>query len=61
MQRLNALEVTLDLFEALIDTLTAMAQNTNKEWNKDTASQADTLLKRIDFEFLMNLVVTQSY
>ena len=38
------------IFEALIDTLTAMVQNTNKEWNKDTA---DT---RIDFEFLMNLV-----
>ena len=26
VERLNALEVTLDIFEALIDTLTAMAK-----------------------------------
>ena len=36
-----------------------MADNNNKEWNRDTATQASALLKRFDFEFIVNLVVTQ--
>ena len=44
MERLNALEVTLDLSVAIIGAFTA---------------QASALLKRTDIEFLINLIVTQ--
>ena len=36
-----------------------MVDNTCKQWNRDTVAQASALLKRFDFEFLINLVVTQ--
>ena len=36
-----------------------MVQHTHKQWNKETTTQAFTLLKRLDFEFLVNLIITQ--
>ena len=59
VERLNALEVTLDLSLAVIGAFTDMVENTCKQWNRDTVAQASALLKRFDFEFLINLVVTQ--
>ena len=35
-----------------------MALNTEK-WNSDTMAQASALLKGIDYEFIINLVITQ--
>ena len=59
VERLDALEVTIDLLEAVVDTFIDMTLNVNKRWNRDTVAQASALLKGIDFEFIMNLVVTQ--
>ena len=59
VERLNALEVTLDLSLAVNGAFTDMVDNTCKQWNRDTVAQASALLKRFDFEFLINLVVTQ--
>ena len=47
---LNALEVTIDLLEAVVDTLVDMTLN--GRWT------VATLLKGIDFEFITNLVIT---
>jgi microsomal dipeptidase-like Zn-dependent dipeptidase len=52
VERLNALEVTIDLSEAVVETLTDMAKNYKKQWNRDTVAQASALLKHFDFEFL---------
>ena len=51
VERLNALEVTLDLSLAVIGAITDMVENTCKQWNRDTVTQASALLKRFDFEF----------
>ena len=59
VERLNALEVTLDLSVAVVGMFTDMVDNSDKQWNRDTVTQASALLKRFDFEFLINLVVTQ--
>ena len=59
VERLDALDVTISLMEAINATLLSMAGHTEKTWNRDTTSQASSLLKRIDFEFLVNLIVTQ--
>jgi hypothetical protein len=36
-----------------------MSQNLDKQWNRDTVGQASSLLKSLDFEFIINLVITQ--
>ena len=59
VERLNALEIMLDLAQPVIDTLGDMAVNADKKWNRDTVTQASALLKRFDFEFVMNLVIVQ--
>ena len=59
IERLDALDVTISLMDAIYATLLSMAGHTEKSWNRDTTSQATSLLKRIDFEFLINLVITQ--
>lgn len=59
VERINAFEVTLELIEAVIDTLSEMSQNLDKQWNRDTVGQASSLLKSLDFEFVINLVITQ--
>ena len=59
VERLNALEVTLDLSVAVVGMFTDMVDNSDKQWNRDTVTQASALLKQFDFEFLINLVVTQ--
>ena len=59
VERINAFEVTIDLMEAIVDTFAAMSQNLDRHWNKDTVSQATSLAKSIDFEFVINLVITQ--
>ena len=59
VEKHNALEVTLDLSVAVIGAFTDMVENADKQWNRDTVTQALALLKLFDFEFLINLVVTQ--
>ena len=56
VERINALEVALDLLEVIIDTFSG---NTEKNWNRDTVIRASSLLKRIDFEFIINLMLIQ--
>ena len=58
VERLTALEVALDLLEAVVHTFYDIIEN-NREWNRDTVSLASSLLKGIDFEFIINLVVVQ--
>ena len=36
-----------------------MTKNSEKQWNRDTVAQASALLKHFDFEFLIDLVITQ--
>ena len=57
VKKINALEVALDLLEIFVDTFSDMIENTEKNWNRDTAILASSLLKRIDFEFIINLYV----
>ena len=59
VERLDPLEVTLDLMDGITDPLADMVQHTHKQWNKETTTQAFALLKRLDFEFLVNLIITQ--
>lgn len=59
VERLNALEVTIDLFQVVVETLADMEKNSEKQWNRDTATQASSLLKCFDFDFLINLVIVQ--
>ena len=59
VERLNALEVTIDLIEAVVYSLSEISVNTGGHWNRDTISQASSFLKSIDFEFLINLLTAQ--
>ena len=59
IERLKALEITLDLTQPIVDTLGDMAVNADKKRNRDTVMQASALLKQFDFEFVMNLVIVQ--
>ena len=56
VERLDALE---DLLEAVVDTLVEKSVNFTGRWNRDTVAQATSLLKGIDFEFIITLGVTQ--
>lgn len=58
VERVNALEVALDLVTAVVDTLSDMI-NIDKIWNRETVSLASSLLKGIDFDFIISLVITQ--
>ena len=58
VERINALEVSLDLLEAIVNTFTDMAMNT-QDWNRETVSQAISLLRGVDFDYIINLVITQ--
>ena len=49
VERLDALEVALDLALAVIKAFSEMVENINKQWNRDTVTQASALLKRFDF------------
>ena len=35
-----------------------MSENSDKQWNRHTVTQASSLLKHFDFDFLINLVIT---
>ena len=59
VERINALEVTLDLLTAVVQSFGDMIENRDKEWNRDTVNQASSLVKNIDFEFVINLVTVQ--
>ncbi len=50
VERLNALEVTLDLAQAVSETFTDMVENSGS-WNRETVN--------LDFEFLISLVIVQ--
>ena len=60
VERLDALDVMIGLMDAIHNTLISMVQQNNRTWNRDTSSQAASLSGRLDFEFLLNLHVTQS-
>ena len=45
LNSLDALEVTLDLLEAVVDTLVEMSVNFTGRWNRDTVAQATSQLK----------------
>jgi len=59
IERIDALETALDLLEAIVDTFSCISDNADRSWNRDSVIQAFSLLKRIDFEFIINLVITQ--
>ena len=50
----------IGLMDAIHNTLISMVQQNDRTWNRDTSSQAASLSRRLDFEFLLNLHVTQS-
>ena len=49
----------IDFLEAVVSTLSDMYLNASRDWNRETVSQASSLFKSIDFEFIVNLVITQ--
>ena len=59
VERINALEVMSDLLESTVSSLTTISLNTSREWNRDSVTQATSYLKSIDFDFIINLVITQ--
>ena len=59
VERSDALEVTLDLLEAIVDTFVEMSVNHTGRWNRDTVAQATSLLKGTDLEFIVTLGITQ--
>jgi len=59
VERINALEATLDLINAVTEALMEMHKNADKSWNRDIVTVGYSLLKGIDFEFIITLVVTQ--
>ena len=59
VERIDALETALDLLKTIIDTFSYISDNSDRSWNHDSVIQAFSLLKRIDFEFIINLVITQ--
>ena len=44
VERINALEVALDLLEAVVNVFTDICENSS-EWNRDTVNLASSLLK----------------
>ena len=56
MERLNALAVFLDLFHVIVATF---EQSSLHGSNRDTKSQVFSLLKALDFDFLITLIVTR--
>lgn len=58
VERINALEVALDLLEAVVNVFINICENSN-EWSRETVNLASSLLKSIDFEFVVNLVILQ--
>jgi len=58
VERINALEVAIDLLEAVVNAFTSIIENSG-EWNRETVNLASSLLKYIDFEFVINLFVVQ--
>ena len=58
VERINALEVALDLLIAVVQSFCDMIENHDKDWNRDTMNQS-SLIKSIDFEFVINLVIVQ--
>lgn len=58
VERINALEVTVDLLKAVVQSFCDMLEN-GKQWNRDTVNQASSLIKSIDFEFIINLLTVQ--
>ena len=58
VERINALEVALDLLETVVNVFINICENSNK-WNRDIVNLASSLLKSIDFEFVANLVILQ--
>ena len=59
VERINALEVSLDLLEAVFETFCHIEENSDGSWNRESVIQASSFIKRIDFEFIINLVITQ--
>jgi len=59
VQRIDALEVAIDLLKAVVNTFRSIIENSGT-WNRETISLASSLLNCIDFEFVINLFVAQT-
>ena len=59
VERINALEVSLDLLDAVFETFCHIEENSDGSWNRESVIQASSFIKRIDFEFIISLVITQ--
>ena len=46
------------MLEAVVNAFTSIIENSS-EWNKETVNLTSSLLKCIDFEFVINLFVVQ--
>ena len=53
VERINALEVTLDLMKAVIEALMEMHENAERSWNRDTITQGYSLLKTMTWNLLL--------
>ena len=61
VERINALEVTIDLIDTITDTFSEMMENEDRHWNRENTciTQGTSLLMSVDFEFIVNLLITQ--
>ena len=59
VERIDALETTLNLLEEIIGTFSHISDNSDRSWNQESAIRAFSLVKRIDFKFITNLLITQ--
>ena len=61
IERVKGLGHFIDMYPAVIATLKNMDQNNDKNWNRDTSSDASTLLESIrKFEFIVTLIITSN-
>ena len=56
---LRCSRIPLDLLEAIVDSLVAMSVNFTRRCNRDTVYFC--LIKSIDFEFILHLVLLKKY
>ena len=60
VQRLDSLEVFIELLPAITETLDEIRLNTDKHWNNESTTKANAFYHAIcTFEFLMVLIITQ--
>ena len=61
IERVKGLEHFIDMYPTIIATLENMDQNNDKNWNRDTSSDACTLLESIHkVELIVTLIITSN-